>query len=403
MLCWWRGMCFVEEYTSAPLGSSRFMYSGDVSRAIVPVSLVLIFIVFPGAFLSVRLQLPWMLGTSWVLMSLSSAFFAIVSAATFALLGNGGISSASDSFWNKFPLATRTLSYGGDQENLTREMKGDAAAIAVATLAGAVATGLCAVALSPFARLVFWALHMALKGWWAERYGGSAPMGVVEGAEDTPPAVTKRPLDLHTLCCALPLESSIHDAGGDPIRMAASDAGGGEGEGSVSSTREFTFCGCSVKWSAPKNGNYLAAFFSCLFYPFSCLARGNAGRASDALLDLAGLCGPWFRALVGCALRGAPRRGILGDTVNEPRNTGKNIPAKSSGKDGEGTGNSTSGAAETDSGAAKTSEGAAAPPLGKGTGETSSGGETTEPIAGASKEGDVETGKGKVDGEQKTE
>ena len=188
LLCWWRNMCFVEENTGAPLGSSRLMYSGAVSRAIVPVALVLICVIYPGVLLSVRLQLPWMLGTSWVLTSLSAAFLAIVSTATFALLGNGGINTASGVHWSELSLATRTLSYANSQENLTREMKADAAATAVASLAGAVVTGLSAMALTPFARVVFWALHTALKGWWLERKGGGGG-----GGEPPPPPRPRHP------------------------------------------------------------------------------------------------------------------------------------------------------------------------------------------------------------------
>jgi len=166
VLCWYKSLCFASEYSGAPTGGSRLVYSTALSQGIVPAALVLILVIFPGAILSVRLQLPWMLGTSWVLTSLSAAGLAIVSASTFALLGGSGITTASNTAWAALPYSTQTLSYSTNgkpnQDKLTEEMKSDAATVAVIALAGAVATGLCAVALAPFGRAVFTALHHAL-------------------------------------------------------------------------------------------------------------------------------------------------------------------------------------------------------------------------------------------------
>ena len=306
LLCWYRSFCFAEE-ASGSGGAGHFTYSGSASRAVVPVAFSAVFLVAPANVAAARLQLPWLVLTAWVLAGLLCAFFSVAAVATLALLGNGGVAKAAAAAWAATPTLAREVLHPGGEAAVEQGMRGDAAAVGIAALAGGVIAGLLALAVFPLGKVVFWAVVTPLRGWWAARLrrsgaGGGGP--AAEGAASSELAQ----LDLRALCCTLGPAALEHDAAAlapdegvvlacgmfrvtlcAPRGAAAAGAAGGAGAGAGAWLWASPFCGLC-----------------------RCLAGTPANAATAAALDVAGgCCGAWTRALVACCLLGRPRRGLL--------------------------------------------------------------------------------------------
>jgi hypothetical protein len=301
LLCWYRGFCFAEEATGSGGAGSRLTYSTDASRAVVPLALALLLLVAPAAVAAARLQLPWLVVTAWLLAGLACVFFSVAAVATLALLGNGGVVDAAARAWAATPALSRELLFPGGLAQLEQAMRGDAAAVGIAALAGAAATGLLALAVFPLGRVVLWAVTSVVRGWWAARMTRARGGGSGDGGA-SPPA-TDAELDLRALCCALGPDALAHDAA-----AAAAD------EGVVLACGPFRYTLCAPRAAgAPAAGAAGSCLWaSALCAPARCLAGTPASAATAAALDVAGgCCGSWTRAALACCLLGCPRRGLL--------------------------------------------------------------------------------------------
>merc|ERR1712151_1055956 len=108
--------------------TSRPVVSDVAAEAVLAVAAILLLVLAPLGYVSVRLQRQWLLCVYTISMFVASILLFIAAVLSFVLLEGGRLSGRVDDAWAGLTLSERRL-FGNTKDNLRDEMHDDALAL----------------------------------------------------------------------------------------------------------------------------------------------------------------------------------------------------------------------------------------------------------------------------------